>query len=147
MFIPLFFCDLWLIPVQSDPFCVVPNWSRPYQHSHIILVIWDLCFTGGSNSLAHRFHSRFPSFEADGEVVYQVPTAMVALVATAVSAKSLHGQFVLMWCISSMPASTSGVLAGINPQSFQQMPSLMCTLVTCTLSIISLRTSLVGFSI
>jgi len=79
-----FFCDPWLIPVQSDPFRAVPNWSRPYQHSHIILVIWDLCFTGGSNSLAYRFRSCFPSFEANGEVVYQVPTAMVALVATAV---------------------------------------------------------------
>lgn len=143
----IFFCDLWLIPVQSDPLRAVPNRSRPYRHSHIITVIRDLCFTGGINSLAHRYRSRFPSFQTDEQVVYEVPSAMVALVATAVSANLYLVAFILTQCISSMSASMSGVLAGINPLSFQQMHSSMSILVTCTLSVTSLRTGMVGFII
>jgi hypothetical protein len=46
-------------------------------------VIRDLCFAG---PFAERYRSRFPTFQgADGKVAREVPVAMVALVATAVS--------------------------------------------------------------
>ena len=82
-----FFFDPWLISVQGNHLHVVSNRSKPYRNSRIITVIRDLCFIGGTNSFAHRFHSRFPTFQGDdGRVVHEVPIAMVALVATAVSA-------------------------------------------------------------
>ena len=59
------------------------NRSKPYQNSRIISVIRDLCFAG---PFAERYRSRFPTFQgADGKVAREVPVAMVALVATAVS--------------------------------------------------------------
>jgi len=59
---------------------------RPYRNAHIILVIRDLYFAGGISSFAYRFKSLFPTHTSnDGKVTRQVPVAMVALVATAVS--------------------------------------------------------------
>jgi hypothetical protein len=50
-------------------------------------VIQGLYFTGGGNSFVNRFGNQFPTFEGeDGVLVREVPVAMVALVATAVSA-------------------------------------------------------------
>jgi Domain of unknown function (DUF6532) len=50
-------------------------------------VIRELFFTGGAAALAHRFEFKFPRFKGpDGELVYEVPRSMVALVATAVRA-------------------------------------------------------------
>jgi len=61
--------------------------SRPYRNPRIITVIRDLFFAGGINSFANRFEQRFPTYQDyDGIVHHEVPVAMVALVATAVSA-------------------------------------------------------------
>ena len=60
-------------------------------------MIQDVCFTGGGSSLANRYHARFPTFQGDdGQVVPKVPTALVALVATAVRAIFSIGYFVLV---------------------------------------------------
>jgi len=81
-----FFCNLLLTSVQSGPFHVPSNRTKPYRNSHIIAVIRDLFFTGGVNSFANRYQSRFPTFQTgNGKVVREVPPVMVALVATAVS--------------------------------------------------------------
>ena len=40
---------------------------------------------GGSNSFAHRYRARFPTFENEQGAVQEVPPVMVAVVATAVS--------------------------------------------------------------
>lgn len=60
---------------------------RPYRNSRIVDVIQELYFTGGSNAFANRFRNLFPESEDSSveEVQHEVPIAMVALVATAVS--------------------------------------------------------------
>lgn len=80
---------LWLTPVQNDPIRVVPMQTKPYQNFHLIEVIQDLYFSGGFNSFAYQYRPRFPRTEDENRmpVYYEVPVAMVALVATAVSAK------------------------------------------------------------
>jgi Domain of unknown function (DUF6532) len=60
--------------------------TRPYRNPAIIKIIRDMYFVGGNSSFAGRHSSRFASFEdADGLTHLQVPKAMVAFVATAVS--------------------------------------------------------------
>lgn len=62
--------------------------TKPYRNRRIISVMRDLYFIGGVHSFAHRYRERIATWEGDdGEVVYEAPVAMVALVATAVSAK------------------------------------------------------------
>jgi hypothetical protein len=49
-------------------------------------MIRDMFFTGGNPSFANRFRNKFPTHQGnDGVVSREVPVAMVALVATAVS--------------------------------------------------------------
>ena len=67
--------------------------TQPYHNKRIIQLIRVLYFSGGSNSLSARFHHRFPTgFAHDGYGVMEceVPIAMVALVATAVSTYLLY---------------------------------------------------------
>ena len=79
-----FFCSSWLISIQSNRASL--NRNKPYRNIHIITVIWELFFSGGTTSFAHRYHPRFPTFQdSNGDVVLEVPIPMVALVATAVS--------------------------------------------------------------
>ena len=60
--------------------------SWPYRNEHIIATIWDLYFTGGSNTFARRFLYLFPTYKGGkGEISQEVPILMVALIATAVS--------------------------------------------------------------
>jgi hypothetical protein len=60
--------------------------ARPYRNERIISVIRDLYFSGGTTSFAARFSHCFPTHPGhDGEPRNEVPVAMVALVATAVS--------------------------------------------------------------
>jgi Domain of unknown function (DUF6532) len=60
--------------------------ARPYRNERIITAIRDLYFGGGATSFAARFGHRFPVHPGhDGESHKEVPVAMVALVATAVS--------------------------------------------------------------
>ena len=60
--------------------------SRPYRNQRIITVIHDLYFTGGITSFATRFDHLFPTHRHNnGVTMREVPTPMVALVATAVS--------------------------------------------------------------
>ena len=72
--------------------------TRPYRNDQIIVVIWDMFFTGGATSFARRFRYLFPTYESrHGVESHEVPIAMVALVATAVSKISsdlycAHGQ-------------------------------------------------------
>ncbi|KAH9005589.1 hypothetical protein EDB86DRAFT_2825210 [Lactarius hatsudake] len=59
----------------------------PYRNDHIISVIRDLYFTGGSSSLATHFEDQFPTHQGpDGDFHQEVPISMVALVATALYA-------------------------------------------------------------
>jgi hypothetical protein len=60
--------------------------TRPYRNPAFIRIIRDMYFVGGNGSFASRNLSRFASFEdANGLTRLQVPKAMVAFVATAVS--------------------------------------------------------------
>ena len=62
--------------------------TKPYRNRCIISIMHDLYFIGGVHSFAHRYRECIATREGDdGEVVYEAPVAMVALVATAVSAK------------------------------------------------------------
>jgi hypothetical protein len=64
---------------------------KPYRNKRIISVIRYLYFTGGVSSFAERFNSKFPQvLGADGALACEIPQAMLALVATAVSAKYQH---------------------------------------------------------
>jgi hypothetical protein len=61
--------------------------TKPYRNPRIIAVIRDLYFSGGIYSFAHQHRAHFPMSENElGVMVHEVPVAMVALVATAVSA-------------------------------------------------------------
>jgi hypothetical protein len=74
--------------------------TRPYRNSAIIRVIRDLYFSGGSNAFATRHLSRFARFEEyDGSVRIEVPTAMVALVSTAVSSLSMGYSIALIFSV------------------------------------------------
>ena len=60
--------------------------TRPYRNDRIINVIRDMFFAGGATSFARRFQFLFPTFEGrNGDEKMEVPIAMVALVATAVT--------------------------------------------------------------
>ena len=62
--------------------------TKPYQNWRIISVMHDLYFIGGVHLFAHWYRECIAMWEGDdGEVVYEAPVAMVALMATAVSAK------------------------------------------------------------
>jgi len=51
----------------------------------------DLYFTGGRSSFAAQFDYRFPTHAGvDGKLHKQIPVAMVALVATAISDALLY---------------------------------------------------------
>jgi len=64
--------------------------TRPYRNPRIIRVIQDIYFAGGNDSFAYQHRVHFPMSEnAEGVMVHEVPVAMVALAATAVSA-NLH---------------------------------------------------------
>ena len=62
--------------------------TQPYRNDRIIHMIHVLYFTGGANSFSARFNHLFPTGYGDnghGIMKREVPIAMVALVATAVS--------------------------------------------------------------
>lgn len=64
--------------------------TRPYRNIRIVNVIRELFFSGGSSSFATRYRDDFPIHQgSNGVVAREVPIAMVALVATAVSVKLL----------------------------------------------------------
>jgi len=58
--------------------------TRPYRNDRIITVLRDLIFSGGASSFATRYESRFPRRNEGSSVLFEVPIAMVALVATGV---------------------------------------------------------------
>lgn len=59
--------------------------TRPYRNDRIIAVIRDMYFSGGATSFARKFRYLFPTYETrEGDISYEVPIPMVALVATAV---------------------------------------------------------------
>ena len=60
---------------------------RPYRNDWIISALWNLYFSGGTNSFARRFMYLFPTYELreGGDIKQEVPIPMVTLVATAVS--------------------------------------------------------------
>jgi hypothetical protein len=62
----------------------LPQVSQPYRSTIIISVIRDLFFTG-NKPFVKRHQDQFPSHRGtEGETVWEVPKAMVALVSTAV---------------------------------------------------------------
>jgi hypothetical protein len=72
---------------QGNPHNFLPMRTCPYRNVRIIHVIRDMFFTGGTSSFANRFRDDFPvHLGNDGVMSYEVPIAMVALVATAVRA-------------------------------------------------------------
>ena len=69
----------------------MPHWNplhtKPYQNNWIIAALHEQFFAGGSSAFVHRFEPKFPRFkDLNGGVVYEVPSSMVVLVATAVHA-------------------------------------------------------------
>ncbi|KAF8262772.1 hypothetical protein EI94DRAFT_1742680, partial [Lactarius quietus] len=60
--------------------------TRPYRNDHIIAVIQDMFFVGGATSFAQRFKYLFPTYQGRRGEELEVPTPMVALVATALYA-------------------------------------------------------------
>ena len=96
--------------------------SKPYQNDRIITVIHDMFFIGGATSFARRFQYLFPTYEiTDGKEVHEVPVAMVALVATAVS-PFFDLCIVLTLNVSCTLRSTSGALEIIKSESSRRMP-------------------------
>jgi hypothetical protein len=90
-------------------------------------------------SFAHRFRSRFPVHQgSDGVVLREVPVAMVALVATAVSTfpAYISIQVGAHLHISFMQLSKSGVPEYRRIQTFQRALSLMSIMDMSTLFII-----------
>lgn len=76
----------WLTPPQTNPESFLPRRTRPYRNIRIVNVIREMFFTGGTLSFANRFRSEFPIHQGNnGSVLREVPIAMVAMVATAVS--------------------------------------------------------------
>jgi hypothetical protein len=77
----------WLTSTQSDPVNFLPKRTLPYRNVRLINVIRDMFFApGGESSFATRFRSQFEISQGnDGVVAREIPVAMVALVATAVS--------------------------------------------------------------
>jgi len=59
--------------------------TKLYRNQQIIRVVHDLFFSRGLSAYAHRFDLEFPRFEGpNGVQVPMLPTAMLALVGTAV---------------------------------------------------------------
>ena len=104
--------------------------TRPYRNDRIVTVIQDMFFVGGAASFARRFCYLFQTYEfAYGQEVHEVPIAMVALVATAVS---LYFSLCIMLTLSSSCTlrSTSGATAITKLGSSQQMRIWTCIKAT-----------------
>ena len=74
--------------------------TRPYRNPAIIGVIRELYFSGGPGSFSAHHLSWFARFEEyDGTVRLEVPSAVVALVSTAVSFLSVKCSAALMFSV------------------------------------------------
>jgi hypothetical protein len=104
--------------------------TRPYRNDQIITVIRDMFFVGGATSFARRFRYLFPTYEiSHGQEVYEVPIAMVALVATAVGL--FFGLYIVLTHHTSCTLrSTSGATAITKSGSSQQMRIWTCIKAT-----------------
>jgi len=81
--------------------------SQPYRNKRIINVIHSTYFTGGVSSFARRFDHLFPRHrDGQGVMKTEVPYAMVALVATAVS-------FFISYASTLMPSYNVGILGRV----------------------------------
>ena len=90
--------------------------TQPYWNQHIISIMHELYFIGGDHSFVNRYSERIATWEGpDGEVVYEAPAAMVALVATAVSAK-LYMLALYLHDVSALCGYT-GMADGFSPAS------------------------------
>ena len=99
----------------------------PYQNNRIITVIRDIFFVGGATSFAQCFQYLFPTYEiSHGQEVYEVPIAMVALIATAV------GLFFGLFIVLTHHTSCT-VMFGLNVRldlSGKATTKSLCTLCT-----------------
>ena len=69
---------------QSNVLVSLPQTGRPFRSTILISVIRDLFFSGNMPFVTQH-QDQFPSRqEPNGDVIWEVPKAMVALVATAV---------------------------------------------------------------
>ena len=104
--------------------------THPYRNDWIVTVIRDMFFVDRAASFAQHFRYLFPTYEfAYGQEVHEVPIAMVALVATAVSLYfSLH--IMLTLSSSCTLRSTSGATAITKSGSSQQMHIWTCIKAT-----------------
>lgn len=82
-------CPLTVCLCQPGAVKALVMCLRPYQNKQIITIIRSMYFTAtrATPSFANRFQYLFPTHEGstEGEIKYEVPVPMVALVATAVS--------------------------------------------------------------
>jgi hypothetical protein len=118
--------------------------SQPYRNQRIINVIRSVYFTGGVSSFARRFHLIFPTHcNSQGVAKREMPDAMVALVATAVSFSCLmlrHNAYLKYRCTQP---SWTGEMAKRTPLTSQQRDTRMSTKAMSTRS----RTCGIGIQI
>jgi Domain of unknown function (DUF6532) len=63
--------------------------TRAYRNDRLITTIRDLYFRGGATSFATRFDHIFIRRNGNSPIVREIPSAMLCLVATAVSFRVL----------------------------------------------------------
>ena len=105
----------------------LPHRSQPYRSTIIISVICDVFFLGPFPFVT-RHKELFPTYITTGDVIQEVPRAMVALVSTAVCFSVTIVDLLADQCWTSfMQLSRSGPAANINTRTFQQIQIWMPT--------------------
>ena len=104
--------------------------THPYRNDRIITVIQDMFFVRGATSFAQCFWYLFPTYKiSHGQGVYEVPLAMVALVATAVGL--FFGLYIVLTHHTSCTLrSTSGAMEITKLGSSPQMHIWTCIKAT-----------------
>jgi hypothetical protein len=91
--------------------------TRPYRNERIITVLRDLVFTGGILSFATRHKSCFPRQDDGPSTTFEVPIAMVALVATGVCWNQPCFLNLMLTLFSFMLRFMSGEQANASPST------------------------------
>ena len=97
--------------------------TLPFCNAHIITVLRDHFFSGGSRSFVNQFSGIFTIEDGISLACCEVPLAMVCLVATAVSCKSnvFLNSALIFFLKSYMPLFTSGRQARNNMSNSPQV--------------------------
>ena len=99
--------------------------TRSYRNECIITVLRDLIFTGGISSFATRHESRFPRRYDGTSAIFEVPIAMVALVATGVCSNQTFFLHSMLTLCSFTMRFMSGEQANASPSTSLQTRSWM----------------------